>query len=99
MVTPDTEVIVGFHIEGFLGLAVKENPAALDLLDYAELRGITPAEVRELQREASVTGRRTVAKFRGTPVPGVPEERMQAVAAFVDAEHSRWSLLFVPQVH
>ncbi|MDQ3226609.1 MAG: hypothetical protein M3Q50_08275, partial [Chloroflexota bacterium] len=43
MVTPDTETIVGFHIEGFLAQAVNENPEAIALLDYAELRGITPA--------------------------------------------------------
>jgi hypothetical protein len=50
MVDPDTEEIIGIHIEGFLAQAVKEHPRHIDLLDFAELRGLTPADVRELQR-------------------------------------------------
>ena len=49
LVTPDTETTVGFQIEGFLAQAVRDDPESVTLLDYAELRGITPADVRELQ--------------------------------------------------
>jgi hypothetical protein len=40
MVDPDTEETIGVHIEGFLAQAVKEHPRHIDLLDYAELRGL-----------------------------------------------------------
>jgi hypothetical protein len=48
MVDPGTEETTSFHVEGFLDQALKDVPEAIELLDYAELRGITPAEVREL---------------------------------------------------
>lgn len=51
LVDPETEHTLGIHIEGFLAQAVKEHPVEISLLDHAELRGITPIEVRELQRE------------------------------------------------
>src|SRR5688572_6338522 len=41
LVDPDTNELVGYHIEGFLAGAVKQIPAAILLLDFAELRGIT----------------------------------------------------------
>lgn len=98
MVTPDTETIVGFHIEGFLAQAVKDIPEALTLLDFAELRGITPAEVRALQRTTLGLRHQLVAGLRAALAKSVQEQRTQAVAAFIDAERSRWDLSFVPAV-
>lgn len=98
MVTPDTETIVGFHIEGFLGQAVKDNPAAIDLLEYAELRGITPAEVRKLRWETPRNGRRADSALRKSPATSVQEERIQAVSTFIEAERSRWDLSVVPAI-
>lgn len=51
LVDPESEQIIGIHIEGFLAQAVKEHPDEISALDHAELRGITPFEVRALQRE------------------------------------------------
>jgi hypothetical protein len=96
MVTPDTETIVGFHIEGFLTQAVKDTPEAISLLDYAELRGITPAEVRALQRNTLGMRQQLSARVRMALKRSVQEQKTRAVAAFIDAERSRWDLSFVP---
>jgi hypothetical protein len=100
MVDPETEDIVGFHIEGFLGQAVKDVPESIDLLDYAELRGITPAEVRELQRETHQVERRRPPQLGASHGKklSVPEQRKQAIASFLDAERLRRDLSFVPAV-
>jgi hypothetical protein len=93
MVTPDTETIVGFHIEGFLAQAVKDVPDSIMLLDYAELRGIIPAEVKALQRAP----RGAVQELNGSwPASWLQDARRRAVASFIDAERSRWDLPFVP---
>ena len=42
MVDMNSEMIVGFHLEGFLAQAIKNVPEAIDLLDYAELQGNHP---------------------------------------------------------
>jgi hypothetical protein len=95
MVTPDTETIVGFHVEGFLAQATKDVPEAIDLLDYAELRGITAAEVRALRNEA----REAKPPFNGRmPATWLPDERKRAVASFIDAERTRIDLSFVPSI-
>jgi hypothetical protein len=98
MVAPDTETILGFHIEGFLAQAVKDTPEAIILLDYAELRGITPAEVRALQRSTLGVRHQLVARLREVLAESVQAQRTQAVAAFIDAERSRWDLSFVPAI-
>jgi hypothetical protein len=91
MVDPDTEETIGFHVEGFLGQAIKDVPEAIELLDYAELQGITPAEVRELQRETLKAGHRHPAYASATNGRTVPEQRKQAVASFIDAELAMWT--------
>ncbi|MCA9879078.1 MAG: hypothetical protein KC442_14905 [Thermomicrobiales bacterium] len=48
---PESDQIVGIHIEGFLAQAVKEHPQEIAVLDHAKLRGITPVEVWGLQRD------------------------------------------------
>lgn len=98
MVTPDTEMIVGFHIEGFLGHAVKDVPEAIMLLDYAELRGITPAEVRALQRTTLGMKQQLTARLRAALAKSVQEQKTRAVADFVATERARWNLSFVPAV-
>ncbi|MGH2616860.1 MAG: hypothetical protein ACRDJC_16615, partial [Thermomicrobiales bacterium] len=77
---------------------VKDIPEAITLLDYAELRGITPAEVRALQRTTLGMRHRLVAGLRAALPKSVPEQRTQAVAAFIDAERSRWDLSFIPAI-
>jgi hypothetical protein len=98
LVTPDSEAVVGFHIEGFLSQAVKDIPEAIDLLGYAEVRGITPAEVDALQRETLGNGHRRRSGLGARAIDGEPvqEQRLRAVAAFIDAERSRWNITFVP---
>ena len=98
MVDPESEMIVGFHVEGFLGQAIKDVPEAIMLLDYAELRGITLAEVRELRRTTLRPGRRHAANAHATNGKSIPEQRKEAVASFIDAERSHWDLSFVPQL-
>ncbi len=98
MVDPDTEETIGFHVEGFLGQAIKDVPEAIELLDYAELRGITPAEVRELRRETLGVGDRRTENWPATNGERVPERRKQAVDAFIAAERARLDLSFVPAV-
>jgi hypothetical protein len=97
LVTPETETTVGFQIEGFLAQAVNDVPEFITLLDYAELRGITPADVRELQREA-LGAKRSLARWRSGFSESVQEQKRRAVAAFIEAERSRWNLRFVPSV-
>ena len=97
LVTPEIATTVGFQIEGFLAQAVKDEPELVTLLDYAELRGITPADVRDLQREA-LGVKRSFARWRSGLATSVQEQRRRAVAAFIETERSKWSLRFVPSV-
>jgi hypothetical protein len=96
MVDPTSEMIIGIHIEGFLGQAIKDTPEAINLLDYAELRGITLAEVRELRRATLQGGRRHAANSPANNGKSIPEQRKEAVASFIDDERSHWNLPFVP---
>lgn len=98
LVTPDTEMTVGFHVEGFLAQAVNDVPEFITLLDYAELRGITPADVRQLPRKTLGVKRNLIAHWRSGPAKSVQEQKTRAVAAFIEAERSRWDLRFVPSV-
>ena len=47
LVDPGTNEFVGLQIEDFLACAVKDDPRLARLLEYAELRGTTRAEVRQ----------------------------------------------------
>lgn len=95
--TPAAATTVGFQIEGFLTQAVKDEPELVTLLDYAELRGITPADVRELQREA-LGAKRSLARWRSELTTSVQEQKTRAVAAFIETERSRGNLRFVHSV-
>jgi hypothetical protein len=53
----ETGRIVGIHVDAFLAYAVERHPGWLDLLDVADLRGITPAEVAA-ERRRRMTGER-----------------------------------------
>ena len=57
----ETGRVVGIHVEGFLASVVERHPGWLDLLDAAEVRGITPAEVAEERRRRMAGGRRRAA--------------------------------------
>ncbi len=63
----DGERLVGFQIEHFLSRVAPEHPHLLDILDIAELRGITAGEVGEIRREI-------VQKQRGTAVGRVVKD-------------------------
>ncbi|HEU0114250.1 MAG TPA: hypothetical protein VFQ80_06225, partial [Thermomicrobiales bacterium] len=52
---------IGVQIEGFLARAVQDEPALLDMLDIADLCGMTPEEVGRLRRDIGLTGRRRPA--------------------------------------
>jgi hypothetical protein len=80
MVDPGTEETIGVHIEGFLAQAVKEHPRHIDLLDYAELRGLTMADVRELQRPgAGLWHQLAWATF----ARNTPDRRTRAISSFL----------------
>lgn len=53
LVDPATNELVGVQIEDFLARAVKAQPHLIDLLNYAELRGMTIDEVRQ-ERQAAL---------------------------------------------
>lgn len=96
MVDPDSEEIIGIHIEGFLSQAVKEHPQEIALLDYAELRGITPAEVRELQRSALGIWRPLIVQLRAALTSDSAIDKTKAVSLLLDAEDVRWSVPGIP---
>jgi hypothetical protein len=93
---PETEEVVGFHIEGFLARAVQDAPELVNLLDYAELRGVTPAEVRAL-RSGALGLRQRLAAWLGSVLVRAPQERKRrAVASFMDAARSRQGSPLLP---
>lgn len=47
----DRTRVLGLQIEGFLSRVAHERPELLDLLDVAELRGITLEQIARLRRE------------------------------------------------
>ncbi len=53
--------VVGLQIEDFLARAIVDDPTRLDLLEVAELRGITPDEVGALRAEAARGARKRSA--------------------------------------
>lgn len=89
LVDSATEDVVGFQVEGVLAGAIAETPQLLDLLDHAELRGITPAEVRALWSDALAPRQRLVPRWRRAPEPAPDEQKRHAVSAFIDAERAR----------
>ncbi len=96
LVDPETEEVVGFHIEAFLARAVKDIPELIALLDYAELRGITPAEVRALRSGALGLGQRLATWVRSAYVRTPQERKRRLVSSFMDTERARLSPTFVP---
>jgi hypothetical protein len=98
MVNPYTEIVVGIHIEGFLAQAVRDVPEAIGLLDYAELRGITLAEVRALQSDVREGKAGTPRQRLAVHAPDIQERRMRVIASFIGAEKSRRDLPFLPAI-
>lgn len=86
LVSPDGREFLGFQIEGFLAQAVKDEPRIIEMLNFAELRGITPAEVQALRDETLSAWMRITARFRRIFTRGLPERRQQAVGAFLKKE-------------
>lgn len=93
LVDPETEQVVGLHIEGFLAQAVKDVPDSIVLLDFADLRGITAAEVRLLRAQLSIQqpdleqDHRTISQF-------VQQQRRDAIVSYIAAERTRFPLPF-----
>ena len=93
MVDPESEQIIGIHIEGFLGQAVKEHPWEIAILHHAELRGITPAEVRALQRAMLESRSRPPKWFPVARALYSPRGKLLAVALLLEAEEKmRWGI-------
>lgn len=61
LVDVETEDMVGLQVEDFLSKVVADNPDRLDLLEVAELRGITPHEVAALRVAVTIADRRRSA--------------------------------------
>lgn len=53
--------VLGLQIEGFLARVVPRHPALLDVLDVADLRGISLAEVAQLRRGIGTEQRKHAA--------------------------------------
>lgn len=93
LVDPETEHTLGIHIEGFLAQAVKEHPDEIALLDHAELRGITPIEVRELQREVLGSWRSLPGHVNAVYAQETPPDKKGAVLLLLHAEYPKWRTL------
>lgn len=64
LVDPETHSVVGVQLEAFLARAIHDFPPLVVALDVAELRGITPAEVRAEYKEVFSIWDRFVAKWQ-----------------------------------
>lgn len=51
LIDPDSEEFLGIQVEDFLTRAVKDRPRLLDVLDVAELQGMTIADVHRARQE------------------------------------------------
>lgn len=58
---PETDEVVGFHIEDFLAYAVKRRPVLLHALARAELHGVSAADVARMRSAAARGPRPPVA--------------------------------------
>jgi hypothetical protein len=96
MVDPDSEQIVGIHIEGFLGQAVKDHPQEVEILDYAELRGMTPIEVWALQWKTLGVWRPLMNQMRAGAVVDIPRGKVKAISLLLEAEGKRWGIAGAP---
>jgi hypothetical protein len=75
LVDVETEAVVGLQVEDFLSKVVPADPDRLDLLEIAELRGITSHEVAALRKNTTVGDRKRSAvaslmRRLGTSSPG-----------------------------
>lgn len=52
LIDPDSEEFLGIQIDDFLSRAVKDRPSWFDVLDVAELQGMTIADVRDARQHA-----------------------------------------------
>lgn len=86
MVDPESEQSISVRIEGFLSQAVKEHPWEIMLLDYAELRGITPIEVRAMQRKEASAWRKWNHSGQRLPT------KQEIVARMLAAEKMNWGI-------
>ena len=94
LVDPETQQVVGLHIEGFLAQAVKDIPDSIVLLDFAELRGISPAEVRLFGAQSD--GLPPLNRDDRTMPQVIQQRRREAIVSFIAAEQARWELPFLP---
>lgn len=59
LIDPETEIIVGYQVEGYLARAVYQNPA---LLSYAEAAGMSPEVVAEARGRIARDARRALVE-------------------------------------
>ena len=52
LIDPDSEEFLGVQVEDFLSRAVKDRPNLIDVLDVAQLQGMTIADVRQARQQA-----------------------------------------------
>lgn len=64
LVNPDTEACVGVQIEEFVEQAIQDHPDVIDALKFAELRGLTIAEINERRHQVLGYRGRVVAWSR-----------------------------------
>lgn len=93
LVDTESKHIVGIHIEGFLAQAVKEHPDEILLLDHAELRGITPIEVRALQRDVLGSWQSLPGHINAVSAQETPPDKKGAVLLLLHTEHPKWRTL------
>ncbi|MFT4040604.1 MAG: hypothetical protein QM692_20660 [Thermomicrobiales bacterium] len=86
LVSPDGREFLGYQLEGFLRRAVKDEPRLIEMLDYAELRGITPAEVQDLRDKALGPWVRLRSRVDRMFTRSHVERRNQIVGAFLQKE-------------
>lgn len=94
LVSPDGREFLGFQIEGFLAQAVKDEPRMIEMLNFAELRGITPAEVQALRDETLSPWIRISTRFRRMFTRSLLERRQQALGAFLEKEGEGLNMQF-----
>lgn len=86
LVSLDGRKILGFQVEGFLAQAIKDQPSLIEMLNFAELRGITPAEVQEIRNDTLHPRMKLSAGLRWMFIRNLAERRQQTLKAFLEQE-------------
>lgn len=74
LVNPDTMQFVGWQMESFLTTAVRHNPDFINLLDHAELIGLTANELRD-ERQRVLGYRGQIRAWLGRAIAALRHRR------------------------